>query len=67
MESFILASLIKEIHFLFLLSECQTSQVIKPLIAHMSRQGVSIAKINGSVLKCFNKDHSDCDNICEST
>ena len=28
MESFILISLIKEIHFFFLLSECQTSQVM---------------------------------------
>ena len=28
MESFILVSLVKEIHFLFLLSECQTSQLM---------------------------------------
>ena len=31
-ESFILVSLIKEIHFLFLLSECQTSQVMYHLV-----------------------------------
>ena len=98
MESFILVSLIKQIHFLFLLSECQTSEVmyipssivysaigakslrtatasnnsesfstaIKPLIAHMSRQGVSIGKINSSILKLFNKHHSDDKNVCQS-
>ena len=42
------------------------SIAIKPLTARMSRQGVSIAKINSSVLKFFNKHYSDCDNICES-
>ena len=31
------------------------STAIKPLIARMSRQGVSIGKINSSVLKIFNK------------
>ena len=33
------------------------STAIKPLIAHMSRQGVSIGKIKNSVLKYFNKHH----------
>ena len=41
------------------------STAIKLLIAHMSRQGVSIAKINSSILKCFNKHHSDF-NVCQS-
>ena len=31
------------------------STVIKSLIAHMSRQGVSIGKINSFILKFFNK------------
>ena len=75
MESFATASLIEETYFLFLLSECQTSQVIyhlvkfilpigaeslriarasnnpklfstaiKPLIACMSKQEISIEK-----------------------
>ena len=35
------------------------STAIKPLIARMNRQGVSIGKINSSVLKIFNKHHSD--------
>ena len=39
---------------------------IKPLIARMSRQGVSIRKINSSTLKFFNKHHSDFNNICQS-
>ena len=39
---------------------------IKPLIAHMSRQGVSIGKINSSILKFFNKLHSDFNNVCQS-
>ena len=42
------------------------STAIKPLIARMSRQGVSIGKINSSILKCFNKHHSDFNNVCES-
>ena len=35
------------------------STAIKPLIAHMSRQGVSIGKINSSILIFFNNYHSD--------
>ena len=31
------------------------STSVKPLIARMSRQGVSLGKRNSSVLKCFNK------------
>ena len=31
------------------------STAIKPLIAPMSRQGLSIGKINGFILKVFNK------------
>ena len=41
------------------------STAIKPLITHMSRQGVSIGKINSSILKIFKKHHSDF-NICQS-
>ena len=41
------------------------STEIKPLISHMSRQGVSIGKINSSILKFFNKHHSDFD-VCQS-
>ena len=41
------------------------STAIKPLIACMSRQGVSIGKINSSILKFFNKHHSDF-NVCQS-
>ena len=40
------------------------STAMKPLIACMSRQGVSIGKINSSILKFFNK-HSDF-NVCQS-
>ena len=39
---------------------------IKPLIARMSRQGVSIGKINSSILKFFNKHHLDFNNVCQS-
>ena len=42
------------------------STAIKPLTARMSRQGVSIGKINSSVLKNFNKHHSDFNNVCQS-
>ena len=42
------------------------STAIKPLIARMSRQGVSIGKINSSILKYFNKQYSDFNNICQS-
>ena len=42
------------------------STAIKPLIARVSRQGVSIGKINSSVLKIFNKHHSDFNNVCQS-
>ena len=39
---------------------------IKPLIAPMSRQGVSIGKINSYILKFFNKYLSDFINVCQS-
>ena len=39
---------------------------IKPLIARIRRQGVSIGKINSSILKNFNKHHSDFNNVCQS-
>ena len=42
------------------------STAIKPLIARMIRQGVSIVKINSSLLKFFNKHHSDFNNVCQS-
>ena len=42
------------------------STAIKPLIARMSRQGVSVGKINSSILKSFNKHHSDFNNVCQS-
>ena len=42
------------------------STAIKPVIARMSRQGVSIGKINSSILKYFNKQYSDFNNICQS-
>ena len=42
------------------------STTIKPLIARMSRQGVSIGKINSFVLKFFNKHQVDFNNICQS-
>ena len=42
------------------------STAIKPLIAHMSRQGVSIGKINSSILKFLNKHLSDFNNVCQS-
>ena len=40
------------------------STAIKPLISHMSRQGVSIGKINSSILKFFENHHSDFNNVC---
>ena len=42
------------------------STAMKPLIARMSRQGIFIGKINSSILKFFNKYHSDFDNVCQS-
>ena len=39
------------------------STAIKPLIACMNRPGVSIGKINSYILKSFNKQHSDFNNI----
>ena len=39
---------------------------IKPLIARMSRQGVSIKKINSLILIFFNKHPADFNNICQS-
>ena len=41
------------------------STAIKPLIARMSREGVSIGKINSFTLNFFNKHHSDF-NVCLS-
>ena len=41
------------------------STAMKPLIDCMSRLGVSIGKINSSILKFFNKHHSDF-NVCQS-
>ena len=35
-------------------------------IARMSRQRVSIGKINSSILKFFKKHHSDFKNVCQS-
>ena len=42
------------------------STAIKPPIARMSRQGVSIGKIISSILQSFNKHHSDFNNICQN-
>ena len=42
------------------------STAIKPLIFCMSRQGVFVGEINSSILKCFNKHHSDFNNVCQS-
>ena len=42
------------------------STAIKPLIVRMSRQGVSIGKINSSIPKLFNKRLSDFNNVCQS-
>ena len=39
---------------------------IKPLIAHMNRQRVSIEKINSVILKFFNKHQGDFNNVCQS-
>ena len=39
---------------------------IKPFIACMSRQGVSIGKINGSVQKNFNKHQANFNNVFQS-
>ena len=42
------------------------STAIKPLIARMSRQGVSTEKINSFILKIFNKHQADFNNVCQS-
>ena len=42
------------------------STAIKPLIARMSRQGVSIEKINSVILKFFNKYQGDFNSVCQS-
>ena len=96
-QSFILVSLIKEIHLLFSIVRMPDkssnvpssivyfaigaeslriarasnnlesfSTAIKPLIARMSTQGLSIGKINSSILQLFNKYHSDFNNVCQS-
>ena len=41
------------------------STAIKPLIACMSRQGVSTERINSCILKSFNKHQIDF-NVCQS-
>ena len=42
------------------------STSVKPLIAHMGRQGVSIRKINSFILKFCNKHQVDFNNVCQS-
>ena len=39
---------------------------IKPLIARMISQGVSIGKINSTILNFLNKHYSDCNNVSQS-
>ena len=41
------------------------SRALKPLIASMSKQGVSIGKIHSSILKCFNNHQLDFNNVCQ--
>ena len=41
------------------------STATKPVLARMSRHGVSIGKINSSILKFFTKHHSDFNNVCQ--
>ena len=42
------------------------STAIKSLIKRMSRQGVSIGKINSFILNFFNKHQVDFSNVCQS-
>ena len=42
------------------------STAIKPFIARMSRQWVSIGKINSCILKIFNKHQVDFNDVCQS-
>ena len=42
------------------------STAIKSPIGRMNRQGVSMGKINSSILNFFNKHHSDFNNVCQS-
>ena len=42
------------------------STAIKPLIARMSRLGVSIEKMNSFILKFLNKHLVDFNNVCQS-
>ena len=42
------------------------STAVKPLIAQMNRQGVSIEKINSCLLKFINKHQVDFNNVCQS-
>ena len=42
------------------------STAIKPLLGQMSRQGVSIGKINSSILKFFNKHHRDFNKVSKN-
>ena len=41
------------------------STAIKPLIARMNKQGVSVEKINSVILKFFNKHQGDFNNVCQ--
>ena len=42
------------------------STAIKPIIARMRRQGVSIGRINRFILKFFNEYQADFHNVCQS-
>ena len=42
------------------------STAIKPIVARMSRQGISIGKINSFTLKLFNKHQVDFNNVFQS-
>ena len=42
------------------------STAIKPLIVCMSRQGLSIEKMNSFILKFFLKNQADFNNVCQS-
>lgn len=40
------------------------SETIKPLNAHLNRQGVSIEKINNVIIRLFHKRPWNFDNVC---
>ena len=44
----------------------ESFSAIKPLSARMSRQGVSIGKINSFILTFFNKHQVDFNKVCQS-